>query len=170
MSKTPTQMGDDSLAEAFSELVNVVVSMKQAGVALSHVTEPPVFTYLLTPKQFDRVRKICRENQWPQPKCRGILIDLEAVAHPLEARGDKDGCTPADVIAILTNAYCVYSTVHMNKQHAQAILLNTGRKVKVGIGSYYAMAIIEVRNAGGITYLAPVTAYHATEAKIRKIR
>lgn len=167
MSKTPTQLGDESLVEAFSELMSVVINMQQAGVALAHVTEPPVFTYLLTPKQFDRIKRTCRENQWPEPNCRGILIDLEAVAHPLDTRGIKDGCTPAEVLAILTHAYCAHSEVGTNKpKYRQGIMFNK-RKVKIGTGSYCAVAVVEVRSEGSKTYLAPVTAFHANDSKIR---
>lgn len=167
MSKNPTQLGDASLAEAFSELMNVVINMQQAGVDLSNVTEPPVFTYLLTPKQFDRIKKICRENQWPEPNCRGILIDLEAVAHPLDTRGTKDACTPAEVLAILTHAYCAYSEVGTNKpKYRQGIMFNK-RKVRVGKGSFCAVAVVEIRMRGSETYLHPVTAFHATDSKIK---
>lgn len=167
MSKNPTQLGDASLAEAFTELMSIVINMQQAGVDLSHVTESPVFTYLLTPKQFDRIKKICRENQWPEPNCRGILIDLEAVAHPLDTRGTKDACTPAEVLAILIQAYCAYSEVGTNKpKYRQGIMFNR-RKVKVGKGSYCAVAVVEVCVEGSETYLKPVTAFHATDSRVR---
>ena len=170
MKKTATQWGDESLAEAFHELMNVVINMRNAGVSLNQVQHAPEFTYLMTPKQFDRIKRICREKHWPVPNRRGILIDLQAVAHPLDARESKDNCTPVEALEILANAYCAYSQVGLNKpKNAQGILFNTGRKVRVGNGSYYALAVVKVCEAGGITYLAPVTAYHATEAQIRNL-
>lgn len=170
MKKTATQLGDESLAEAFRELMNVVISMRNAGVDLRHVQQAPEFTYLLTPKQFDRIKRICRDMRWPEPNRRGILIDLQAIAHPLDSRESKDNCTPDEALQILANAYCAYSQVGLNKpKHAQGIIFNTGRKVSVGTGSYYALAVVKVCEEGAIKYLAPVTAYHATEAKIRKI-
>lgn len=170
MKKNATQLGDESLAEAFRELMNVVISMRNSGVDLRQVRHAPEFTYLLTPKQFDRIKRICRDMRWPEPNRKGILIDLQAVAHPLDSRESKDNCTVDEALEILVNAYCAYSQVGLNKpKHAQGIMFNTGRKVKVGSGSYYALAVVKVCEEGGIRYLAPVTAYHATEAKIRKI-
>lgn len=171
MNKTATQQGDESLADAFRELMNVVISMREAGIELSQVQHAPEFTYLLTPKQFDRIKRICREKGWAEPTRKGILIDLQAIAHPLDSRESKDHCTPEEALQILVNAYCAYSQVGMNKpKHAQGILFNTGRKVSVGNGSYYALAVVKVCEEGAVKYLAPVTAYHATEAKIRNIR
>lgn len=170
MNKNATQRGDESLADAFRELMDVVLSMRNAGVSLSQVQHAPEFTYLMTPKQFDRIKRICREKNWPVPNRRGILIDLQAVSHPLDARESKDNCTPAEALEILVNAYCAYSQVGLNKpKNAQGIMFNTGRRVKVGTGNYYALAVVKVCQEGGIKYLAPVTAYHATEAKIRSI-
>jgi hypothetical protein len=170
MKKTATQLGDESLADAFRELMNVVIAMRNAGVDLNQVQHAPEFTYLLTPKQYDRIKRICREKGWNEPNKRGILMNLQAIAHPLDSRESKDGCTPEEALQILVNAYCAYSQVGLNKpKHAQGILFNTGRKVRVGNGSFYALAVVKVCEAGGITYLAPVTAYHATEAKIRNI-
>lgn len=37
MKKTATQWGDESLAEAFHELMNVVINMRNAGVSLNQV-------------------------------------------------------------------------------------------------------------------------------------
>jgi hypothetical protein len=170
MKKNATQLGDESLADAFRELMNVVIAMRNAGVDLNQVQHAPEFTYLLTFKQYDRIKRICREKGWNEPNKRGILINLQAIAHPLDSRESKDGCTPEEALQILVNAYCAYSQVGLNKpKHAQGILFNTGRKVRVGNGSFYALAVVKVCEAGGITYLAPVTAYHATEAKIRNI-
>ncbi|MCQ9425584.1 hypothetical protein NRB16_18875 [Pseudomonas sp. LJDD11] len=171
MKKTAVQLGDDSLADAFRELMNAVINMREAGVDLNQVQHAPEFTYLLTPKQFDRIKRICREKGWPEPNQRGILMDLQAIAHPLDARETKDHCTSEEALQILVNAYCAYSQVGLNKpKHAQGILFNTGRKVSIGRGSYYALAVVKVCEDGVRRYLAPVTAYHATEAKIRKIR
>lgn len=171
MNKNATQRGDESLAEAFRELMDVVICMRNAGVPLNQVQHAPEFTYLMTPKQFDRIRRICRERSWHVPNCRGVLIDLQAIAHPLDARESKDNCTPEEALAILANAYCAYSEVGLNKpKNAQGILFNTGRKVRVGTGNFYALAVVKICNEGGRKYLAPVTAYHATEAKIRNIK
>ncbi|NWE43579.1 hypothetical protein HX875_29160 [Pseudomonas yamanorum] len=170
MTNTNDQLGDAALADAFRELMAIVVSMRDAGVSLDQVQHAPVFTYLMTPKQFDRIRKICKQQNWTVPNRRGILIDLQAIAHPLESRETKDNCTPEEALEILAKAYSPYSQIGLNKpKNAQGIIFNTGRKVKVGAGSYYALAVVKVCQEGAEKYLAPVTAYHATEAKIRNI-
>ena len=40
MKKTATQWGDESLAEAFHELMNVVINMRNAGVSLNQGNRP----------------------------------------------------------------------------------------------------------------------------------
>mgnify|MGYP003648105503 CR=1 FL=1 len=171
MKKNATQLGDESLANAFRELMEVVINMREMGVELKQVQHAPEFTYLLTPKQFDRIKRLCREKGWLVPNQRGILIDLHAIAHPLDSRESKDNCTPEEALQILINAYCAYSQIGLNKpKYAQSIIFNTGRKVRVGQTSYYALAVVKVCEEGPRRYLAPVTAYHATEAKLRNIR
>jgi hypothetical protein len=124
----------------------------------------------MTPKQFERIRRICMQKGWDVPNCRGILIDLQAVAHPLESRESKDNCTVNEALEILVTAYCAYSQIGLNKpKSAQGIVFNTGRKVQVGKAKYYAVAVVKVCSNGPEKYLAPVTAYHATEAKVRNI-
>ncbi|MCO1999807.1 hypothetical protein FA420_30825, partial [Pseudomonas aeruginosa] len=105
MAKNNDKQSDLALADAFKELIHVVVSMRDAGVPLSQVQHAPIFSYLMTPKQFDRIKKICMQKGWEVPNQRGILIDLEAVAHPLDARESKDNCTVDEALAILVAAY-----------------------------------------------------------------
>lgn len=170
MTSKNTPPGDIALATAFRELMHVVLNVRSTGVSLKQVQHAPVFTYLMTPKQFDRIKKICRQQGWPVPNRRGILIDLPAIAHPLESRETKDHCSPEQALEILTNAYSPYSQIGLNKpKSAQGIIFNTGRKVRVGAANYYALAVVKVYQEGAEKYLAPVTAYHATEAKIRNI-
>lgn len=170
MRKNPTQLGDESLAEAFSRLLHQAIALQEAGGSPHHAQPVAEFSYLLTPKQLERIRRICRQMNWPVPQCRGIRIDLQAILHPLHARETKDRCTPQETLQIMINAYSAYSQVGLNKpKHGQGILFNTGRKVRIGKGRYYAVAVVRICSAEGKTYLAPVTAYHATEAKIRNI-
>ena len=133
MASNYDKLGDAALVDAFKSLMDVVVIMRDAGVPLSDVRHAPTFTYLMTPKQFDRIRRICIQKGWDVPNRRGILIDLD------------------------------------KPKHAQGIVFNTGRKVQVGKAKYYAVAVVKVCVEGGEKRLAPVTAYHATEAKIRSI-
>jgi hypothetical protein len=171
MTKSYTQMGDEAIAEAFRALMAMAVALRDAEVPLSSVHHSPNFTYLMTPKQFDRIKKICCKHRWDVPNQRGILIDLEAVAHPLDSRVSKDNCTPEEAVNILIAAYSAYSEIGLNRpKHSQAIVFNTNRGVMVGQTRYAALAVVKVCNEGGRKYLAPVTAYHATEAKIRDIQ
>lgn len=160
-----------ALQDAFIALVEIALVRRRSADHGTNDEVVPAFSYLLTPKQFDRVRKICKEKGWDVPNQRGVLIDLEAVAHPLDARMTKDQCTVEEVVEILLAAYSPQSQVGLNKpKHLQAIVFNTRQKVRIGKASFYAVAVVRIRVEGGRKYLAPVTAYHATEAKIRSIR
>lgn len=170
MSMITTKRGDDSLADAFRALIDQVISMDEAGMPHHQAEHVAEFTYLMTPKQYDRIRSVCRKMDWCVPNCRGIRIDLEAVAHPLQTRMLKDKCTVEEVLQILICAYCAHSEIGLNKpKHAQGILFNRGRKVKIGAGHYYALAVYKICEEGGRRFLAPVTVFHTTDAKIRKI-
>lgn len=159
------------MQDAFIALVEIALVRRRSADHGTNDEVVPAFSYLLTPKQFDRVRKICKEKGWDVPNQRGVLIDLEAVAHPLDARMTKDQCTVEEVVEILLAAYSPQSQVGLNKpKHLQAIVFNTRQKVRIGKASFYAVAVVRIRVEGGRKYLAPVTAYHATEAKIRSIR
>jgi len=48
-------------------------------------------------------------------------------------------------------------------------MLSGGRKVLVGKTRYQAVAVIKVCQGGARKYLAPITVFHATEAKVRSI-
>ncbi len=164
------QYGDAAVAQAFRALLDHATRLEQAGLRLDQAGHVAEFTYILTAKQFDRIRKICRQQQWPEPNCRGIRFDLESIKHPLLARQLKDGCTADEVLEILTSAYCSQSQVGLNKpKQAQVVMFSGGRKVLVGKTRYQAVAVIKVCQEGTRKYLAPVTAFHATEAKVRSI-
>ncbi|MBF8776269.1 MULTISPECIES: hypothetical protein [Pseudomonas putida group] len=164
------QCSDCHVADAFRALIDHAVRYQKDGLRLDQAGRAPEFTYLMTPKQFDRIRKICRQQNWPVPNCRGIRFDLEAVAHPLTARQLKDGCTIEEVAEILISAYCSHSQIGLNKpKNAQAIFFNAGRKVMVGATRYQAVAVVRVCQENGRRFLTPVTAFHATEAKVRSI-
>lgn len=169
--KNHDQLGDVALAEAFQELLWAVIKAKNCDASRGRPQHAPAFSYLMTPKQFDRITKICKQRAWPVPNRRGILIDQQAISHPLQSRQAKDNCTPEETLDILTKAYSPYSQIGLNKpKNEQGIIFNTGRGVRVGSGSFYAVAVLKVCQEDGEKYLAPVTAYHATEAKIRNIR
>lgn len=151
------------LAQAFKALVVYVAAGNPAAAA-------PAFTYLLSNKQFDEIRRMCIRNGWPVINCRGILIDHAAVAHPLQTRRNKDRCSELEIADILSKAYCPRSVVRENgRQGLQAIVLNAHQRITIGADCYYCLAIVELRSNGARNYLAPVTAYHATEAKKRSL-
>jgi len=170
MSSITYSQGDASLADAFRTLADQVIAMEDSGMPRHKRVPVTEFSYLMTNKQFDRVRTICMKMGWPVPNCRGIHIDYEAVAHPLHARMQKDNCTVEEVLEILIAAYSGFSEMGLNKpKHAQGILFNRSRNVKVGTGHYRALAIYKFCEKKGRRFLAPVTAFHTTDAKIRKI-
>ena len=170
MSSITCNQGDASLADAFRTLVEQVVAMDDSGITRHGRAQLAEFTYLMTDKQFDRIRRICMKLGWPVPNCRGIHIDREAVAHPLHTRMQKDNCTVEEVLQILISAYCGHSEIGLNKpKHAQGVLFNRGYSVKVGEGHYRALAVYKLCEVRGRRFLAPVTAFHTTDAKIRKI-
>ncbi|MGY2168967.1 hypothetical protein KH389_26225 [Pseudomonas qingdaonensis] len=170
MSSITYRQGDASLADAFRTLADQVIAVQDSGTPRHKRVSVAEFTYLMTSKQFDRIRSICMKMGWPVPNCRGIHIDYEAIAHPLHARIQKDNCTVEEVLEILIAAYCGYSEMALNKpKHSQGILFNRGRRVKVGKGHYRALAVYRLCEEKGRRFLAPITAFHTTDAKIRKI-
>lgn len=170
MNSITCNQGDSSLADAFRSLIHQVIAIGASSTPRQKHVQLAEFTYLMTDKQFDRIRSICMKRGWPIPNCRGIHIDREAVAHPLRTRMQKDSCTVEEVLQILICAYCGYSEIGLNKpKHAQGIIFNRGRSVRVGGGHYRALAVFRLCEVRGRRFLAPVTAFHTTDAKIRKI-
>lgn len=161
-------MGEQDLAQAFHALFDFVAAVP---VACAKDADAPIFTYLLTPKQLADLEIECQTNGWPSITCPGILIDAEAVRHPLRTRTSKDGITEAEIRTIVIKAYSQSSMVRSNRgRDKQAIVLNANQKVQVGATTFYAMAIVQIEVSGDRCYLAPVTAYHANEAKARAIK
>ncbi|MGK5077379.1 hypothetical protein [Janthinobacterium sp. HLX7-2] len=165
-------VGKHALIDAFSELVVLVDGCMTAGVQLSEIRNVPIFSYILTGKQADALREICVAQGWPIPSNRGIEIDVRYIAHVLQSRDTKDQVDTSFVTEILTAAYCEYGIVEINKtRNQQAIVINATKKIPLNGAKYYGMAIIEVQQEPtGNVKLAPKTAYHATEAKLRGIQ
>lgn len=92
-------IGRKALAEAFDALVLVATTLDTAGASLKNVNVP-IFSYVLTNKQFDAIKKICKQEGVPEPVHRGVLIDLNAVLHPIQARIDKDAAIRASFTPI----------------------------------------------------------------------
>lgn len=168
----PVTEGRHALEEAFRELVVFVNTLMAGGVPMSQVQHAPEFSYRLTPKQMAAIKKICTQEKWDEPECRGIEINVGTIAHILKSRLGQ-GVTPDFIGNILSAAYCEFSEVHLNKKRGeQAVFLNGIKKLKMGGSTWHAVAIIAIdgKDAEGAKKLASVTAYHADEAKIRGIK
>ncbi|KOB09313.1 hypothetical protein AE923_08845 [Xanthomonas arboricola] len=155
------------LARAFAQLFNFARALPAArkNIAVAYT-----FSYLMTPKQVDEINRVCSDQAWPQITVRGIEITIAAIDHICESRSTKDALTDEQILEIIIKAYNPRSIIRTNRNHEQqSLLFNTHQKVKVGEGMYHGLAVLQLRTAGPITYLAPVTCYHATEAKIRAI-
>src|SRR5688572_3486968 len=100
------------LAAAFDALFAFVVSMPQTG---NKEDDAPVFSYLLTPKQKDQIDRVCSENGWPQINCLGILINVDAVRHPLTTRRAKDRISDDEIRQIIQKAYSARSLIRVNR-------------------------------------------------------
>lgn len=127
----------------------------------------PCFTYILTKKQFNQLKVLCSRNAWPTPLSPAVPITRSMLKHVLSSRKEKDKISLSDCAAILRNAFSPKSEMFINRDYPeQAISLNARSKIHVGGAGHYALAIIEVSGNN----LAPVTAYHATEAKCKAIQ
>jgi stress-induced morphogen len=158
------------LTQAFAELVNMVETLRNIGVPLSSARHPPIFSYLLTLKQQNQVQVICRREGWSVPAHRGIEITLATVDHVYDARKRKDNCDTAFIVSILSAAYSDRSNVGVNKIHdSQVLIFNALKSLFLNGQKFHALAVVQANERNGKKYLSAVTAYHANEAKIRKI-
>ena len=164
------------LERCIRELVEFVTTQSETGRCDA---EGPAFAYLLTQKQADEIDRVCDASGWGRINCYGVLIAPKDIRHILTARASKDGLTAAEVAAIVIRAYNPRSLLRNNplsQEHGdfrrssiQSVMLNTHQKLLLGGSGYYGVAILEIRQDGARRYLAPVTCYHATEAKKRRI-
>lgn len=165
-------VGRRALEDAFREIVTVVDTLMTSGVLISKA-DVPSFSYRLTPKQIAKIERICNEEGWDTPECRGIEINAGTVRHILESRLAQQHVTAQFVGDILAAVYCEFSEVHLNKQHGeQAVFLNGIKKLPLGGAIWHAVAIVALDRIDpeGQKIMASITAYHAGEAKIRHIK
>lgn len=130
--------------------------------------DAPLFSYILTKKQFSDLQKICDENDWPPPDNPGITFYPKTLKHILTSRSGKDNLSWQDIAQIITAALNGRSTVAKERGYEQAVIvLNSIDVVRIGAlqEKYRGMLLVEVT----INDLAPKTAYHASEAKSRAI-
>lgn len=125
------------------------------------------FSYVFTPKQRDQINILAEENGW-EGLCRsGVLIDANAVLHPVLRRCKEDNCPPERTIELLKMAYSSKSDVCLNKSRdRQSIMLNSHEKFLLRDNDFYATAIIEASQMGtNGFFMRPVTAYFSTDKK-----
>ena len=161
--------GDDALREAVAYYMEWVYRVSVIGKGVpAKEWKAPLFTYLLTRKQYSELKVICSRQGWPPPG-RGITFYPHVIKHILTARLGKDSLTWQECAAVLAASLNPRSTVAAQKDHEQqVIVLNSVDVLRIGRKQekYRGMLIVEVT----INDLAPVTAYHATEAKIKAIK
>ncbi|EHH6290856.1 hypothetical protein NR288_24025 [Enterobacter sp. BT855] len=159
-------IGDDAIRDAFYIFTQQAAEMDDKGLP-QEVWETPCFTYLMTKKQFNQMKVVCQRNGWDLPTSPAIPITWAMFRHVLSARNSKDKLSWQECAEILATAFSVQSNVYVNRDYSeQTIVLNAARRINVAGAGFFAMAIVDVSENN----LAPVTAYHATEAKCRAIQ
>ena len=87
----------------------------------------------------------------------------------MTARGEKDGLSWQDTTDILAAVLCSRSTVSVKKNHhRQVIVFNSVDILRLGRTKekWWGALIVQV----SLKHLIPITAYHASEAKVRSLR
>jgi len=165
--------GDNALREAILGYTKWVYYISVIGKgAPVEEWRAPLFTYLMTNKQFNELNVICGRYHWPLPANRGITFFPHVIKHILTARSGKDQLTWQQCAALLAASLSSRSSIAVQKNHdQQVIVLNSMEVLRIGRTQekYRGMLIVEVT----INDLAPITAYHASEAKslaIMKLR
>ncbi len=165
-----------ALADCVRGLVRFVDGQASSGAEYELA---PSFSSLLPPKQCDDVDRVCDENGWLRLNRYAVMLGPSDIRHVLDARKQKDGLMCPEIEELLAKAYSPRSLVRCNppggsdaaprRSGQQSVMLNTHQKLYIGGTPYYATAIMEIRVSGSRRYLAPVTCYHVTEAKKRKM-
>ncbi|MDF2780033.1 hypothetical protein [Pseudescherichia sp.] len=160
--------GDDALQDAIGFYTQWVYSIASAGQKIMQDEwDRPLFSYLLTKKQLNQLNVICKNHGWPHQTCQGITIYPRYIQHILTSRA-RDGLNWIQVAELISASFCTCSEIALNKdRNMQSVMLNASKRLSSIRGqAYYGMAILQVSEND----LAPVTAYHATEAKIKAIK
>lgn len=161
--------GDDALREAVVRNMRWIYLVSVIGPGVpDEEWERPLFTYLLTQKQYNALKTICSRAGWPPPVSRGITFYPHHFKHILTAREGKDGLTWQDCATVLNASLSSRSILAPHHVHDQQVfVLNSVDSLSVGPTKekYRGVLIVETT----IDDLAPVTAYNAPEAKSRAI-
>lgn len=164
-------VGKDAFESAMREIVTVVDMLRNSNIAASTLGDVHSFCYILTAKQRSTIKKVCAEQGWAVPFCKGIEINGGTIDHILDSRM-QEGLTAAFIADIMVAAYNQFAEIHVNKKHGeQAVFLNGIKKLRLNGSDWYAIAIVALDNVReGVKHVASVTAYHANEKKIRGIK
>lgn len=161
-------IGDAALVDAIHFHTKWVNDIVNSGQPIHQDEwERPLFTYVLTKRQFNQLNLICHKEGWPRQTCPGITLYPHHISHVLTSRA-KDGLNWVQVAELLSASFCTRSEIAANKGRSmQGVILNGFEKLTTVTGQkYFGMAVLQVSEND----LAPVTAYHATEAKIKAIK
>lgn len=154
------QLGQQALEQAFEFFTGLVEKNHKFEAELWN---EGFFTYLLTKKQMNTLKKLCISEGWIQPTNYSITIKGEFIAHILKSRQGKDFITTQEAIKILTTAFSPASQVSINVKYSnQAVVLNSNTKIKIKGNNYYSSAFFQVGEQ-----LENKTAYHTGWKKIQ---
>ncbi len=156
-------IGEQALHEAFVEFTHLIDKNFNFSPG---IRASGLFSYILTPKQQDRLKKLCKQEGWDVNQSKGITITISNIKHVLKGRKKKDGLTTLECAQVLSSSYSKHSEIALNKgRHEQAFILNAKKSVPIKKSSHYCAVILQVSKDD----LAQVTAYHTTWAKIKGI-
>ncbi|WP_367672068.1 hypothetical protein [Serratia symbiotica] len=95
-------VGDKALSEAVKYYTEWVYQVSVIGACVSaDEWNAPLFTYLMTKKQFNELKLICNHQGWP-PVSRGITFLPRTIKHIITARMGKDDLTWQDCATVLS--------------------------------------------------------------------
>jgi len=164
-------VGEQALHNAFIDYTHLVDAN---FVFDQEIRAAGLFSYILTPKQRDQIKKLCIKEGWPVNQSKGITITISAIKHVLVGRTRKDGLTTLECAQLLSSAYSKHSEIALNKpintgqkqeRHEQVFILNAKVSARIQGSAFYCAAILQVSE----NELSQVTAYHTTWDKIKGI-
>lgn len=164
-------VGKDAFEDAMREIVAVVNTLRISNISAAILGDQYSFSYLLTIKQQNAIKKVCNDHAWAVPFCQGIEINAKTVDHILDSRL-KEGVTSAFVADIMVAAYNQFAEIYVNKKNGeQAVFLNGIKKLPLNGSIWHGVAIVALDNErDGGKHIASVTAYHANDRKVRGIK
>lgn len=97
--------GDDALQDAIKFYTQQIYRIASAGKKIMQEEwDRPLFTYLLTRKQFNQLNVICKVNGWPHQTCQGVTIYPRHIQHILSSRAG-DGLSWVQVAELLAHLF-----------------------------------------------------------------